>query len=63
MQRLPARHRVPLAAGILIAMVALMAFGIIPNSAAALLAALAMIASGCVRLDIIYRIISGRRWY
>jgi len=35
-----------------------MAFGLIPNSAAALLAALAMIAGGCVRLDAIYRIIS-----
>ena len=29
-----------------------------PNSAAALIAALAMIAGGCVRLDAIYRIIS-----
>ena len=35
-----------------------MAFGLIPNSAAGLLAALAMIAGGCVRLDAIYRIIS-----
>ena len=35
-----------------------MAFGLIPNSAAALLAALAMIVGGCVRLDAIYRIIS-----
>ena len=35
-----------------------MAFGLIPNSAAALLAALAMTAGGCVRLDAIYRIIS-----
>ena len=33
-------------------------FGLIPNSAAALLAALAMIAGGCVRLEAIYRIIS-----
>jgi di/tricarboxylate transporter len=39
-------------------MVVVMAFGLIPNSAAALLAALAMIAGGCVRLDAIYRIIS-----
>jgi di/tricarboxylate transporter len=39
-------------------MVMVMAFGLIPNSAAALLAALAMIAGGCVRLDAIYRIIS-----
>jgi di/tricarboxylate transporter len=39
-------------------MVGVMAFGLIPNSAAALLAALAMIAGGCVGLDAIYRIIS-----
>ena len=39
-------------------MVVVMAFGLIPNSAAGLLAALAMIAGGCVRLDAIYRIIS-----
>src|SRR5262249_23179707 len=32
----------------------------VPNAATALLAALAMIASGCVRLDAIYRIISWR---
>ena len=57
-ERLPARRRAPLAIGILIAMVAVMAFGLIPNSAAALLGALAMIAGGCVRLDAIYRIIS-----
>jgi di/tricarboxylate transporter len=57
-ERLPARQRAPLAIGILIVMVAVMAFGLIPNSAAALLAALAMIAGGCVRLDAIYRIIS-----
>jgi di/tricarboxylate transporter len=57
-ERLPARQRAPLAVGILIVMVAVMAFGLIPNSAAALLAALAMIAAGCVRLDAVYRIIS-----
>jgi di/tricarboxylate transporter len=57
-ERLPARQRAPLAIGILIIMVVVMAFGLIPNSAAALLAALAMIAGGCVRLDAIYRIIS-----
>jgi di/tricarboxylate transporter len=57
-ERLPARQRAPLAIGILIVMVAVMAFGLVPNSAAALLAALAMIAGGCVRLDGIYRIIS-----
>jgi len=57
-ERLPGRQRAPVAIGILVAMVVVMAFGLIPNSAAALLAALAMIAGGCVRLDAIYRIIS-----
>ena len=57
-ERLPARRRAPLAIGILVAMTVLMAFGLMPNSAAALLAALAMIAGGCVRLDTVYRIIS-----
>src|SRR5262249_7019275 len=57
-ERLPARRRAPVAIIILIAMVVVMAFGLIPNSAAALLAALAMIVGGCVRLDAIYRIIS-----
>ena len=57
-ERLPARQRAPVAIVILIAMVMVMAFGLIPNSAAALLAALAMIVGGCVRLDAIYRIIS-----
>jgi di/tricarboxylate transporter len=57
-ERLPARRRAPIAIGILIVMVVVMAFQLIPNSAAALLAALAMIAGGCVRLDAIYRIIS-----
>jgi di/tricarboxylate transporter len=58
-ERLPARQRAPVAIGILVGMVVVMAFGLIPNSAAALLAALAMIVGGCVRLDAIYRII---RW-
>jgi di/tricarboxylate transporter len=57
-ERLPARERAPAAIGILIAMVVVMAFQLIPNSAAALLAALAMIASGCVRLNAVYSIIS-----
>jgi di/tricarboxylate transporter len=57
-ERLPARQHAPLAIAILVVMVAVMAFGVIPNAAAALLAALAMIAGGRVRLDAIYRIIS-----
>ena len=39
-------------------MVAVMAFELAPNSAAALLAALAMIASGCVGVESIYRVVS-----
>jgi len=35
-----------------------MASGVLPNADAALLAALAMVAGGCVRLDRIYRVIS-----
>jgi di/tricarboxylate transporter len=41
-------------------MIVVMAFELLPNSATALLAALAMVAGGCVRLDAIYRIISGK---
>jgi di/tricarboxylate transporter len=56
--RLPARKRAPIAVGILVAMVAVMASGVLPNADAALLAALAMVGGGCVRLDRIYRVIS-----
>jgi di/tricarboxylate transporter len=54
---MPARRRAPLAIGILVAMVVVMALEAIPNSAAVLIAALALIAGGCVKLDAIYRII------
>ena len=54
---MPARRRAPVAIGILVAMVVVMALEAIPNSAAVLIAALALIASGCVKLDAIYRII------
>jgi hypothetical protein len=57
-ERLPARKLAPVAVGIVIAMVAVMAFELAPNSAAALLAALAMIASGCVGVESIYRVVS-----
>jgi di/tricarboxylate transporter len=57
-ERLPDRQQAPVAIGILVVMVVVMASGLIANSAAALLAALAMIAGGCVRLDAIYRIVS-----
>ncbi|KEF42288.1 MAG: hypothetical protein ER33_07140 [Cyanobium sp. CACIAM 14] len=55
---LPARGRAPIAVAILVAMVAIMVFSLLPNAAAALVAALAMVATGCVRLDRIYRVIS-----
>jgi di/tricarboxylate transporter len=59
-ERLPARQRAPVAVGVVVAMIVVMAFGLLPNSATALLAALAMVAGGCVKLDAIYRIISWR---
>lgn len=57
-QRLPARGRAPLAVGILLGMVAVMASGVLPNADVALIAALAMIGAGCVRVDSIYNLIS-----
>jgi di/tricarboxylate transporter len=55
---LPAPERAPLAMGIVVAMIVAMVFEVLPNSATALIAALAMIATGCVGLEGIYRIIS-----
>src|SRR5215831_8524263 len=55
---MPARRRAPVAVGILVAMVVVMALEVIPNAAAVLLAALALITTCCVKLDAIYRIIS-----
>ena len=55
---MPARHRAPIAVGIVVAMVVVMALELIPNSAAVLIAALALLASGCVKLDAIYRVIN-----
>jgi di/tricarboxylate transporter len=57
-ERLPARQRAPVAVGVLVAMIVVMVFELLPNSATALLAALAMVAGGCVKLDAIYRIIN-----
>src|SRR5215469_11028795 len=45
---MPARHRAPIALGIMVAMVAVMAFELMANAAAVLIAALAMIATRCV---------------
>jgi di/tricarboxylate transporter len=55
---MPARRRAPIAVGILVVMVVAMALELIPNAAAVLIAALALIASGCVKLDAVYRIIN-----
>ena len=57
-ERLPARRRAPFALGILGAMIAAMSFQLLPNSATVLIAAIAMVATGCVKLDAIYRVIS-----
>ncbi len=57
-ERLPARRRAPIAVGILFAMVAAMAFQVLPTADVALIAAIGMVAAGCVRLDSIYRVIS-----
>jgi di/tricarboxylate transporter len=53
----PARHRAPWALVILAAMVGAMAFRLLPNVAAALLAAVALVATRCVKLDAVYRVI------
>ena len=55
---IPAESKGPVAVAIVVAMVVTMAVGVVPNSAAALLAALALIATGCVKLESVYRIIS-----
>ncbi len=57
-ERLPARRRAPLALAILAAMVVAMSLGLLPNVATVLIAALAMLAAGCVRVDATYRVIS-----
>jgi len=57
-ERLPARGRAPVAVAILLGMVAVMAFQVLPNADVALIAALAMLFTGCVRVDSIYRVIS-----
>ena len=57
-ERLPARGRAPFALLILAAMIAVMSFGALPNVATVLIAALLMLATGCVRVDAMYRVIS-----
>jgi di/tricarboxylate transporter len=58
--RLHAPGRAPVAVGILVLMVVAMAFQLLPNVALVLIAALAMIFTGCVPVDSIYRVISWR---
>lgn len=53
----PAPQRAPYTLAILAGMVAAMASGLVPNVAAALLAALALVAARCVKLDAVYRVI------
>lgn len=59
-ERLKAPGRAPVAVAILVLMVAAMAFQLLPNVAVALIAALAMIGTGCVPADRIYQVISWR---
>ena len=51
----PARAKARLALGIVGAMVAIMTFGLLPNVIAVLLAALAVVATGCVAAKTVYR--------
>lgn len=54
----PARRRAPHALAILLAMIVLMTFGIVPNAAAVLLAALAVVLTRCVSMEAAYRVIN-----
>ena len=54
----PARRRAPLALAIIGAMVTAMSFHLLPTATAAMLAALALIITKCVKLESIYKIIS-----
>jgi di/tricarboxylate transporter len=54
----PARKRAPWALAILAAMIVLMTFGWVPTVAAVLLAALAMVFTGCVSMDSAYKVIN-----
>jgi di/tricarboxylate transporter len=53
----PAQKKAPWTLDILTAMVAAMALGILPTVTTAMLTALALIATGCARLEAIYRVI------
>ena len=51
-------YRPPIAVAILVVMVVVMALELMANAAAVLVAALAMIATRCLKLDAVYRIIN-----
>lgn len=51
----PARHRMPVALAILLTMIVVMTFGLLANAVAILLAALAMVAFGCVSAKGVYK--------
>ena len=53
----PAHRQAPWALGILVVMIASMAFGWVPNVASVLLAAMAMVATRCVTMDGAYKVI------
>ncbi len=54
----PARGQAPWALGILVAMIAAMTFGLVPNAIAVLVAALAMVATRCLSMDTAYKVIN-----
>lgn len=54
----PARSKAPHALAILIGMIVLMTFGLVPNVAAVLLAALGVVVTRCVSMEAAYRVIN-----
>ena len=54
----PARSQAPWALGILVAMIATMTFGLVPNAIAVLIAALALVAARCLTMETAYRVIN-----
>lgn len=54
----PARQRAPMALTILVAMVVSIALGLLPMTTAVIMAAVALIATHCVRLDAVYQVVS-----
>ncbi len=54
----PARSQAPWALAILVAMIATMTFGLMPNAIAVLIAALAMVAARCLTMETAYKVIN-----